>query len=275
MPSTPRWQVRRAVAGLLGDLTQFRATEDAPSLSTSVFKDARRLARDETLLTNMDLVVVSATAIENLYYRTRISASDKTNHTATVDPEFPAYIRGNDQIDGFMHRGIGWRIEEYDRVINEVIQELDKAFAQEVSEEVSQGFDRYSPYLTIPDDWVGVWGIEYQWSDETWDFTNEPFDIDQANRQVIVPYNDRVALNTRVVRLQGYVMPDLMEEDDDVTKAPPAYLKFMTAANLLLSGEQRQIGDEVENKAMLYMQRGDALMGQASSRIRPNTIWLD
>jgi hypothetical protein len=273
--STPRWKVRRAVAGLLGDLTQFRATEDAPELALNIFKDARRLARDEMLLTNMDLVVVESTAVDNLYYRTRIANASRTDRTATVDPEFPDYIRGNDQIDGVFHRGTGWRLEEYDRVINEVITELDRSFAVETRADVSDGFDRYSPYLTIPENWVGVFDVEYQLSDESWLSTNEQFEIDQVDRTVIVPYNDLAGANGRVMRLWGYEMPAELVEDSDTTRCPLGYLKFMAAANLLLSGEARQIGDEVENKAMLYLQQGKEFMNQVATRIRPNVRWLD
>ena len=275
MPLTYRWKVRESIGGILGDLFYLTATEDAPDQNTALWKDRRHLSRDEMLVQNMDVVVVQSTAAENLYERTRIASLDRPSRTATLEPELPAYTRGGDVAHAFMHRGTGWRIEEYDRIINEVLAEMDRAYAQEVREEIVTGFERNSPYISVPDDWIGVWDVEWQDSQGLYWSINEQFDLDKVDRQIIIPWNDAVGMQGRVVRISGYQAYPELTADDDTTKCPIGYLKWMGAANLLLSGEARQITDEVENKAMLYLQRGTEFMQQAVSTRRPNVRWFD
>lgn len=271
---TERWKVRRAAARLLGDLLTLTATEDAPDGDPAMFKDARNLAIDASRTVNWQGVVVRSTAPENLYFRTRLESSSRADRTATMDPPLPTWSRGGDQIDVFMHRGTGWRIEEYDGAINDAIRMLDKKYTQDATLDTTTGFDPYAPFITVPDDWVGVYRVEYRLSDGLYVDITEPFELDQENHAVRIGWNDSGFMRGCVARIYGKKMWPELEDDEDKTRVPMGYLQYTVGALLLMSGAHRQVERETENKALFFNQRASEFMEQVGGRVPSNIQWF-
>ena len=271
---TERWKVRRAAARLLGDLLTLTATEDAPNGNPALFKDARNLSVDSSRTVNWQGVVVRSTAPENLWFRTRLESSSRATETATLDPPLPTWTRGGDQMDVFMHRGTGWRPEEYDGAINDAIAQLDKKYTQDTTFETVEGFDPYSPLIVVPDDWVGVYRVEYQLSDGLWVDITEPFELDQENHAVRIGWNDSGYMRGRVAKVYGKKQwPELLE-DEDTTRVPLGFLQYTVASMLLMSGAHRQVERETENKALFFNQRASEFMEQVGGRLPSNIQWF-
>ncbi len=275
MASVARWQARYSAARLLGDGIRLRATVDAPNLNRALFVDARNLAIDSIRTANWQAVVTKATTADNLWFRTRIESSTRETTTAVVNPLFPAYIRGGDELDVFMHRGTGWRIEEYDAEINDAIAQLGRDHAQEANAVVVAPYDPYAATIPIPDDWIGVYAIEYQFGNGSWQETNEGFDLDRANRLIRVDRNDAFLLRDRPLRLWGKKPWPPLTEDANTTNVPLGYLRYSVASMLLQSGSHRQVEREVENKSLYWAQRAQEFLGQVGTRRRSNIVWVD
>jgi hypothetical protein len=218
-----RLEIRQMAGMGTGDLIVARASRDG---TDAQFYDDSKLLRPREEYVGRRIYFVGGTA-ENLGKIRRITAASSATGLVQWSGILPAATQEGDIAELWSRHELGWEPDDVNRFIAQAHREASSHFQISATAELGE-FSASSPSLSIPSSFVAVTGVE--WYDEsiphTTDWTNldkarnrngPGYWVDKANRTVIIAGNPRRTLDSKTVRLRGYIKERPLEYDADVT----------------------------------------------------------
>jgi hypothetical protein len=218
-----RLEIRQMAGMGTGDLIVARASQDGTNVQ---FYDDGKLLRPREEYVGRRIYFVGGTA-ENLGKIRRIVSASSAQGLVQWSSTLPAATQEGDIAELWGRHELGWEPDDVNRFIAQAHLEASSHFQISATAELG-AFSASSPSLSIPSSFVAVTGVE--WYDEsiphTTDWTNldkarnrngPGYWVDKANRTVLIAGNPRRSLDTKTVRLRGYIKERPLEYDADVT----------------------------------------------------------
>lgn len=218
-----RLEIRQMAGVGVGDCIVTRASSNG---TDSQFIDTSKLLRPREEYVGRRIYFVGGTA-ENLGLMRRITAATPNTGTVQWSGILPAYTQEGDIAELWSRHELGWEPDDVNRFIHQAHLEASSHFQLPASAEIGE-FSSASPNISIPSNFVAITGVE--WYDasipHTTDWTtidkarnpNGPgYYVDKANRVVIIAGNPRRQLDSKTVRLRGYIKERPLNYDADVT----------------------------------------------------------
>ena len=263
-----RGQLRRRIAGRLGDVTDLIATENS---TTQKFIDTIRLSGAIEVPKNRDIVFTGG---HNTNTVRRVTTSDMTAGFV----EFAAVgvnTEIGDTAEMYNFRGRGWRVEEYNDAISQAISDSWPLY-REVFGYAPADFDISTGLIdinnaslthittlsyidtdgfaqTVPN------GLLFRGQGWSYDSTLQAIDV----RGCVIP-------NGADLRIYGYTRPDTLSEDTDVTRINAEWLTMRACQILCMAAIDRDQANY--NLGMVYGQQADALKTSIRTRIPRGTV---
>ena len=221
----------RQMAGIgTGDLTIVRATQDGTDVQ---FTDANKITRSREEYVSRRIYFVGGTT-ENLGQIRRITTANTSTGTVGWGNVLPAATQEGDIAELWTRFDMGWEPDEVNRFIYQAHMEASSHFQIDATAEIGL-FSADDPYLSIPSSFVAVTGVE--WYDAALPYTtdwtsvdkarnrNGPgYRVDKATRTVAIAGTPRRSLDTKTVRIRGYVKERPLEYDADLTNLNPEWI---------------------------------------------------
>lgn len=269
---TSRLQLRRDVSDLLSDLVVAVATVAG---TTTAFTDAYRLSGPVNAFASREAYFTGGT-VANLAQLRYVSASS-TAGLLTV-AALPAATAVGDEVELRNTRNQGWSVDAIHRAINTALSDANNglwARAQDALTTFSATtathttptlFSRSNPYLSIPNPYSHLYSVEYQDSGGYWHEIEAARESDEPGWRVI-PGQRQMQIqgffatdaDTRAIRVLGYKRFAPMTQDTDTTTVNAEWLRYQTAAYLMLQGSERMGDGSRTQKYMTYQSRADRL----------------
>jgi hypothetical protein len=218
-----RLEIRQMAGMGTGDLIVARASQDGTNVQ---FYDDGKLLRPREEYVGRRIYFVGGTA-ENLGKIRRIISASSASGLVQWSSTLPAATQEGDIAELWGRHELGWEPDDVNRFIAQAHREASSHFQISATAELG-AFSASSPSLSIPSSFVAVTGVE--WYDEsiphTTDWTNldkarnrngPGYWVDKANRTVLIAGNPRRTLDSKTVRLRGYIKERPLEYDADVT----------------------------------------------------------
>lgn len=271
---TTRRDIRRAVARMMGDY--FEAT-DASGGQTSQFHDPYALARESSFFKGMQ-ILFSNTGSPHYGKVATVTASDGVGRVIYFEPPLETPTLPGETIELYNFRGRGTTIAQYNATINAAISAARQQHALvPYREELTTPFMRTSPYIDIPQAFVSFSGVEtvdrsgYRQHLKPGEYT-----VDRFSRSIEVRGRARDRLHGLTMTVRGYVMPALLDDDDDRTSIDLEWLYSEAKAQLL----ERMVASSlpVSSQDRLFLQERESADGKRSmiiNHVVPNTIRLN
>lgn len=146
--------VRRRVADRFGDLTQLATTALG---TTTTLIDTLNVS---TAAENYTGCWLSFTSGTNNGLMRRVSSTTDSTSTLTFTPATPAVVAANTTVDVFNKRGHGFTVLEYNRAINNAINDVFPLGLIELETTITAVFDADNPSVPVPAGMAEVFMIE-------------------------------------------------------------------------------------------------------------------
>lgn len=263
-----RGQLRRRIAGRLGDVQDLIATEDG---SNTTLIDAIRLSGAIEQPKNRDIVFTSG---PNQGVTRRVTGWDLV--AGFVDfADVPDVTTTGDKAELYNFRGRGWRVEEYNDAINQALVD-----ASDLAR-VRMGYapDPYDAHtglipITNPDmthlvtlSYEGYGGI-YETVPHALNFRGEGWSYDPTIQSIDV--RGGVIPGGAILRVQGFKRPDPLITDSDVTSINAEWLTVKACHVLCMAAISRDPSNY--NEGMVYGQEAEQTRSCLRTRIPRGTV---
>ena len=225
-----RLEIRQMAGTGTGDLTIVRATQDGTDVQLT---DANKITRSREEYVSRRIYFVGGTT-ENLGQIRRITTANTSTGTVGWGNVLPAATQEGDIAELWTRFDMGWEPDEVNRFIYQAHMEASSHFQIDATAEIGS-FSADDPYLSIPSSFVAVTGVE--WYDASLPYTtdwtsvdkarnrNGPgYRVDKATRTVAIAGIPRRSLDTKTVRIRGYVKERPLEYDADLTNLNPEWI---------------------------------------------------
>lgn len=277
-----RGELRQMIADELDDLRQFRCT--VASTDANLFRDDERVIMENGTFANRECVAVSG--VNRGSVRT-VQSNRRDTRTLSFWTDWPHLFAVGDVLDAYNARGNGWRVEQYNRAINRVLSEAGAAGKFPLVEEVTDVLDKADPYVTIPDEFMYLEGVEfkrprggrdalggYEWVmiDPSNYAGGAGWFLDEGTSRVQIGGRWRLEAGGYNVRLIGRGSGGQLYEDGDETNIDTSYVVNAGVASLLRSGSHRQYNVERERMIGTYEDRAREFFKRVHTRLGPNTV---
>lgn len=265
-----RRDLRRRIADRLGDLVILEATSD--SASTTTFVDALNISGAADSLTGRQLVVITG---PNAGHVARIQASSESTNTITITPAADNTFEAGDQIDVFNERSRGWSVAEYNRVINDAINDTWPLGAATFTAAITAAFSADSPSIAVPALMHEVYEVAWQdTTDNTWIPLRKDlfygWNADVGSATITIRGYPAQMIDTASLRISGYGPHPPLLSDTDATALHPEWLTAECAYRLSVSGLDR---DAARGQTILLHQRErEAMRSRIRTVRRENTV---
>ena len=264
-----RGQLRRRIAGRLGDVTDLIATENS---TTQKFIDTIRLSGAIEVPKNRDIVFTGG---HNTNTVRRVTTSDMTAGFV----EFAAVgvnTEIGDTAEMYNFRGRGWRVEEYNDAINQAISDSWPLY-REVYGLSGGNFDASTGLISITDPLLThITTVSYidsagyaQTVSNALLFRGQGWSYDPMLQRIDVRGCGEIP-NGSAVRIYGFSRPDTLAADEDVTRINPEWLTMRACQILCMAAIDRDQANY--NLGMVYGQQADALKTSIRTRIPRGTV---
>ena len=221
----------RQMAGIgTGDLTIVRATQDGTDVQ---FTDANKITRSREEYVSRRIYFVGGTP-ENLGQIRRVTTANTSTGTVGWGNVLPAATQEGDIAELWTRFDMGWEPDDVNRFITQAHMEASSHFQIDATAEIGT-FSADDPNISIPSSFVAVTGVE--WYDAALPYTtdwtsvdkarnrNGPgYRVDKATRTVALAGIPRRSLDTKTVRIRGYVKERPLEYDADLTNLNPEWI---------------------------------------------------
>lgn len=214
--------LRQAVADRFGDLTQLTTTASG---SSTTLVDALNVNAGSEHFNGRMLLITSGT-YDN--HKARITGTTDSSGTLTFTPAAGGTIASGVTADVFNRRGIGFTIGEYDRAINNAIDDafplaVNEAYAEVASANVTVANNKTT--IQVPDSIYEVYAVEWLDDDDV------HRDIPKATRSnnygwralpngfIEITGPPQFVTIDRTLYLRGYNRQDRLTEASGVTHA--------------------------------------------------------
>lgn len=265
-----RRDLRRRIADRLGDLVILEAT--SASDSTTTFKDALNISGAADSLTGRQLVVISG---DNAGHVARIQSSNESTNTITITPAADNTFAAGDVVDVFNERSRGWSVAEYNRVINDAINDTWPLGAATFTAAITAAFSADTPSIAIPAVMHEVYEVAwYDTSNSTWVPLRKDlfygWNADAGSATITVRGYPATLIDTASLRLSGYGPHPPLLSDTDATALHPEWLTAECAYRLSVSGLDR---DSARGQTiMLHQREREAMRSRIRTVRREHTV---
>lgn len=238
-------ELRRAVADRFGDLTQLTTTANGDNSTFTTLIDALNVNGGSEHFNGRMLLVTSGTYAN---HKARITGTADSTGTLTFTPAAGGRIVSGVTVDVFNRRGIGFTIAEYDRAINNAIDDAFPLGLIEIVDPLTSGEATSTDdvtTITVPVDLYEVFAVEWQDDDDLWR------EVPKATRTNLFGWKataDGIITITGLpqedteehsLRLRGYGRQDQLTADTDACLLPKEWVVARAAYHLALGALMR------------------------------------
>ena len=251
-----RRTLRRRIAGRMGDLVVMTAT--AASASTSTFVDALTV---NIIAENLDgrMIVVANGA--NAGHVARIQSKDNATSTITFTPPAPTTFSQGNEIEVLNAHSRGFLVDEYNRAINDAINDAWPRFKLDYTYTLPSDFDSTNPSITVPDEMAYVYEVQWQNSDDNWIPLRKSkwygWRANPALGTITVLSDPAPMINGKPVRLFGYGRHPELSADADLCAVPAEWLVARACYHLSLGGIDKE--NAKANAVLTFAREADML----------------
>ncbi len=255
-----RKTLRRRILQELGDLITLTATADG---SNQTFIDQRRLIGEPDAYRGQQCLFTSPGL--NYAEERYVTGSSRSTRSITFDFALPGATLTGDEAELANFRGIGYRFAEVHRAIETAIENAADTATEPVVMLVDSAFARVPGTVTIPDDWVGITGVQFQndsdspWQNLTYSsrILGSGWSVDRANRVIHVGGERGYRIDEKSLQIMGMRRPSPPETDDDLIGVNAEWLTAECVAHLSMAAYRRNPNQERQSvMAMDYQQAG-------------------
>lgn len=265
-----RQQIRRAVATQLGDLTIAVATNTG---TTSILTDTINLTREAHAFDGMQMYCADAQAVENIGAVTTVVGSNPAQRSVSFTPSLLMPTMPGDVFEMYNYRGVGWRLEDYNRAINDAILRGGQEHGPIPMSMEVPAYVRNSD-IPIPEEFAYFSSIEVYRYDH---WHKVPFRYYEAD-----PYECTVRFRGPYVygadgqklRIKGHREPELLFTDDATTSIPTEWVVHEVIA-ILVQHDAMMGGNNGRDRLLQFSRSGaDGRRPTIVTTYAPNTIKL-
>jgi hypothetical protein len=245
--ATSRRQLRRWIAGEFGELITGTATDDG---SLSQFIDAVTFAVPDSELQGREVWYVSSadgTSTANVGTLRYVDDNNGSDASISVVPDWPAIPKTGDVVELYNARGYSVSTTEIHEKIEQLVTEVaEEGALSTTSSDLTLAWN--NPYLVVPDDWIWLFGAQFQDYWGNWNMVH-PADIepqtwtDPVTVKITGPSVQAAwaasSLLTPTIRLIGAAPLTPPTRDTDTTTVDASWLVKQAAAELMIAAAMR------------------------------------
>lgn len=271
---TDRKTIRRSVARMLSD---FYEATDPVGGKTNTFTDLVALARESTHFKGMQ-ILFSNPASPHYGSISTVTVSHGPTRTITFEPPLAQPTIPGETIELYNYRGRGTTISQYNAAINDAIgiaRQQHYLIPYRVA--LTEPFSRTATIIDIPDQFISLSGMSTTERDgHPYRIPPGSYTVDRLGRTVEITRASTVQrLHGLTLTLSGYVMPELLYDDDDTIAIDLDWLYNEVKAALL----ERMVasGMPIQTADRLFLQERQQAAGKRTlvvTRVVPNTVRL-
>lgn len=252
--TTTRKTLRQDVGYTLGDLILLTATSNG---STTTFLDNVNCFLPNSEYRGTRLYFTSGS---NSGLQATVTDSTQSTGTLTFSPARTSTTTGN-TAELWNWQGNGFLPDNINMFIQQAHREAMQYFPLPALAEESDAFDRDYPFITIPDTFRAVTGLQWLDSDENWRSVarakgpGKPgYWVDKAGRSIVLNGGARESLSDGTYRVRGYTMEAELTSDTSETVVNAEWLRARVCELACTAMMNRM--PELRDKVALY--KGDA-----------------
>jgi hypothetical protein len=262
--------LRRAVARKVRDLLVLTATQSGSQQSLT---DEMNLVANTDYYRGSEMLVISGDA-QNVGLRRRVTASSGDALSISWVPALPVGIQEGDVVELYNHGSVRARITDYNNAINDAIAE---AFPQNrvlLSQTLTDPFVWSVGTIDIPEPFIWLSSVEYQWSDGQWfpiyaakDEGYPGWSIAPNTTVLTIRGNYAASADGRLIRLTGYGKEMPLVLDTDRTNTDREWVVGSAAASLTVG----QLDQSTYPIGQNWANRADQLRAKMARSALPDT----
>lgn len=268
--STTLSRLRLDVGSQIGDVLIGTAT--AVGGSTSQFVDTVTFVHGDNTLAGRQAICTSATTQANVGVVRTVTGNTQSTSTIDVRPPFDAAPVAGDVIELYNARSGGPLIPEITRAINRAIRDAAATALVEVTH-TPVAFDPDAPTYTIPAEWYGFIGAEWDHTDTTTWRTVGWRELDRIGRTVVIgPGGVTLGwLDGIDVRLRGYIVPGELASDTAETDVNAEWIVARASYHALITSAAKRTPSDANQAlgmAQVFREEADRLRSLTRPRLR-------
>ena len=230
-------QLRERLADKFEDLVQLTAT-DAGNAGKTTLIDTYHVNPGTEHFNGRDVLCTSGS---NNGLKRRITGTADTTGTITLNAALTAQTAANDTFDVFNRRGRGFSIEQYNRAINNAINDAYPSAVIAVVANITGAFDADTPEITIPASVTEVVSLEAQDDTGNWHIIpkarsrgGEGWYADSDAGQLRLHGRNAWDVDTLSLRVHGYGRQGTLSAESDTCVIRPEFIVAHAAYHLAL-----------------------------------------
>lgn len=267
---------RADLADLMRDHLRITATDDG---SPTTWKDADNLTDSENAFMNSHLKVITAGNAANTGLIRRVRTSSGISNTITLEA-LPADVLAGDVGDLYNLGGHGFRPQFYDRSIAAAVKKSFPAALLNITTVGATPFDAALGTITIPADFVAVYGLQYDDGEFLRDVRpvtrtrgefGSGWSVDTVARAFRVhgPWLDD--MDGTAYTIFGYARHQAPNDDADIITLDETWLTYRAAS---MMANTRLTDARWNNWAIEWGRLEQGERGNIWTPRAPNTVWL-
>lgn len=230
---TSRRQLRREISRGLKDLLTLTAADGS---SDNKIVDPVELTDYDNSFAGSQVVCISSAHPGNVGKVSRVRGSSQIGNSLSIEPPMPDPIQTGDVFDMVNLRNRGFRVQDYNTQIEDVIQRFRDTAPREVHS-APFTFNAREPFVPIPDDWMTVHGVTQHIQDFTRDIHASRYDGARGwrvtnDRRIEISGQDRYDAHDTEVVVHGTVPHPPVVDDDDICHINPEFVSLTVRSEL-------------------------------------------
>lgn len=230
-------QLRQRVADKFEDLVQLVSTANGNVGKTTLI-DTYHINPGTEHFNGRDVLCTSGT---NAGLKRRVTGTADTTGTLTLNAALTAATATNDTFDVFNRRGRGFAIDQYNRAINNAINDAYPSSVIAVVASITGAFDADTPEITIPAAVTEVTSLEAQDSRGDWHIIpkarsrgGEGWYADADAGQLRLHGRNAWNVDTLSLRVHGFGRQGTLSSESDTCVIRPEFIVAHAAYHLAL-----------------------------------------
>lgn len=231
-------QLRQQTADKFEDLVQLVATASGNVGATTIV-DTYHINDGTEHFNGRD--VLSTHATNNPGLKRRVTATNSTTGTITLNSALTTQTATSDTFDVFNRRGRGFTIDQYNRAINNAILAAYPGAVIQVVASITAAFDVDTPEITVPASVTEVITLEAKDTSGDWHVVpkarsrgGEGWWPDQNAGQLRLHGRNAWDVDTLSLRVHGYGRQDVLSAETDTCAIRPEFVVAHAAYSLAL-----------------------------------------
>ena len=269
-----RKELRRMIGTRLGDLKTLRAT--ASSETSAVFADRINLTKSTDSYAGQTAYFCGGQTLL-LGVEAYVQSSSASAHMLTFSESLPVEPALGDEVHLINWSGVGFTIDDYHNTINDVILSIGEShFFVPMAIAIDQSYNETTNTIQLPSELRFIENLDTNYGGYGWQHLTKArpsgtdgWYVDRASAQVVLLPWSRTTGTKPDIRITGYGVPPLLENDTDTCAVPAEWFIEECAARMLEKNITQNPG--VGNRDRVYN-----MLRQHADAIRPiNGVRMD